>query len=176
MFRIGLGTDTHRLEADRPLWVGGIEIPSAVGAVAHSDGDVLLHALTDALLGAIGGGDIGELFPDTDERWKDQASHVFAEEAARRVVLAGYRVENVDATIQLETVKLSPHKPAIEARICEILVSCGAAPSGAAVNVKAKTAEQCDAIGEGRAIGAQVAVLLSRVPSVDANADGSSSD
>ena len=158
------------------MWVGGVEIPSPVGAVAHSDGDVLLHALTDALLGAIGGGDIGELFADTDERWKDQASHVFAEEAARRVVAAGYRVENIDVTIHLETVKLSPHKPAIVARVCEILGSCGAAPAGDAVNVKAKTAEKCDAIGEGRAIGAHVAVLLSRVPGVDANPAGSDGD
>ncbi len=167
MFRIGLGTDTHRLEADLPLWVGGVQIPSPVGAVAHSDGDVLLHALTDALLGAIGGGDIGELFADTDARWKGQASHLFAEEATRRVATAGYRIENVDATIHLEAVKLSEYKPAIVARVREILSGCGSVFTEGAVSVKAKTAEKCDAIGEGRAIGAHVVVLLRRVADRD---------
>ncbi len=154
MFRIGFGTDTHRLEPDLPLWIGGIEVPAEVGCVAHSDGDVLLHALTDALLGAIGGGDIGELFPDTDPAWKDQASHVFVEEAARRVAEAGYTIGNIDATVHLQFVKLSPYKLEIAAH--EL-------PEDA-VNVKAKTAEKCDAIGEGRAIGAHVAILIEKGP------------
>ena len=162
MFRIGLGTDTHRLVADRPLWIGGVEIPADVGCLAHSDGDVLLHALTDALLGAIGGGDIGELFPDTDGKWKDQASHLFVEEAAGRVRDAGYRISNVDATVHLEKVKLSPHKGAIASRVREILGSVGRLADDA-VNIKAKTAEECDAIGEGRAIGAIVAVLIEKI-------------
>ncbi|MEM7230900.1 MAG: 2-C-methyl-D-erythritol 2,4-cyclodiphosphate synthase, partial [Planctomycetota bacterium] len=103
--RIGLGYDNHRLEEGRPMWIGGLEIPSPVGEVAHSDGDVLLHALTDALLGAIAAGDIGEHFPDTDPRWKGQASHVFVREAARIVRDAGYSIVNVDATVILEKVK-----------------------------------------------------------------------
>ena len=107
MFRIGSGFDNHRLVPGRPLWLGGVEVESDVGCDAHSDGDVLLHALTDALLGAIGAGDIGELFPDTDPRWKDQASSHFVEEALGRVSEAGFRVVNVDATVFLEAVRLS---------------------------------------------------------------------
>jgi 2-C-methyl-D-erythritol 2,4-cyclodiphosphate synthase len=161
MFRVGLGFDTHRLAPGLPLWIGGIEVPSAVGCVAHSDGDVLLHALTDALLGALGAGDIGELFPDSDARWKGARSAVFVEEAARRVQGAGFAVVNVDATVHLEKVRLSPYKAAIAASVREILAAAGdAAPE--VVSVKAKTMEGCDAIGEGRAISAQVAVLVRR--------------
>jgi len=170
MFRIGLGTDTHRLEPGLPLWLGGVAVPSPVGCVAHSDGDVLLHALTDALLGAIGGGDIGEHFPDSDPRWKGQASRVFVEAAAERVRAAGYRVANVDAVVHLERVKLARYKQEIAASVRAILGVSIASPKAAVrgasdperVNVKAKTAEGCDAVGEGRAIGAQVVVLLER--------------
>lgn len=159
MFRIGSGFDNHRLVSGQPLWLGGVRIESEVGCEAHSDGDVLLHALTDALLGAIGAGDIGELFPDTDPRWKDQASSYFVQEALDRVGQAGYRVVNVDATIFLEALKLSDYKKMIAARIRELLEPCGQLAANA-VNVKAKTMEGCDAVGELRAVAAQVAVLL----------------
>lgn len=159
MFRTGLGFDNHRLAAERKLFLGGVEIPSPVGAEAHSDGDVLLHALCDALYGALGKGDIGEHFPDTDPRWKGQASELFLEHALRLVKECGYRPVNIDATVFLEKVKLSPHKK----RIAQNIVRCLRAlwdVSEDAVNVKAKTAERCDAVGRGEAIAAQVAVLL----------------
>ena len=159
MFRIGSGFDNHRLVPGRPLWLGGVEVESDVGCDAHSDGDVLLHALTDALLGAIGAGDIGELFPDTDPRWKDQASSHFVEEAVGRVGQAGFRVVNVDATVFLEAVRLSAYKQKIAARIRELLEPSGDLAANA-VNVKAKTMEGCDAVGELRAVAAQVAVLI----------------
>ena len=152
--RVGLGTDNHRLEPGLPLWIGGVEIPAEVGCVAHSDGDVLLHALTDALLGAIGAGDIGEHFPDSDPRWKGESSSRFVEEARLRVEAAGYRIVNVDAVVTLERVRLKEFKRAIAERVGELLGATGR------VNVKAKTNERCDAIGEGRAIAAQVVVLL----------------
>lgn len=161
MWRVGLGHDTHRLIEGRKLWVGGIEVPAPVGEEAHSDGDVLLHALTDALLGAVGAGDIGEIFPDRDPRWKDHPSSHFLVEAAERVARLGYRLVNIDATVFLEKVKLSPHKQAIARRIREILAPTWSLPEDS-VNIKAKTGERCDAVGEGRAIAAQVAVLVER--------------
>ena len=161
MFRVGLGHDRHRLVEGRKLWLGGIDVPSPVGEEAHSDGDVLLHALTDALLGAIGAGDIGELFPDKDPRWKDHPSAFFAVEAARRVAARGYALVNVDATVFLEKVRLSPHKLEIARRIRQILAEVFPLEEDA-VNVKAKTGERCDAVGEGRAIEAHVVVLLAK--------------
>jgi 2-C-methyl-D-erythritol 2,4-cyclodiphosphate synthase len=159
MFRIGSGFDNHRLVPGRALWLGGVRIESDVGCEAHSDGDVLLHALTDALLGAIGAGDIGELFPDTDPQWKDQASSHFVAEALERVSQAGFRVVNVDATVFLEAVRLADYKQNIAASIRELLEPGGQLAANA-VNVKAKTMEGCDAVGELRAVAAQVAVLL----------------
>lgn len=161
MFRTGLGFDNHRLVAGRPLVLGGVEIPSPVGELAHSDGDVLLHALCDAIYGALGRGDIGEHFPDSDPRWKGAPSRVFLEHALRAARECGYRLVNVDATIFLETVRLSPHK----GRIAESLRTAMATfwdVEVDAVNVKAKTAEGCDAVGRGEAIAAAVAVLLER--------------
>jgi 2-C-methyl-D-erythritol 2,4-cyclodiphosphate synthase len=99
---IGFGFDIHRLEEGQTLVLGGVVIPSQVGTVAHSDGDVVLHALVDALLGAVGMGDIGEHFPDTDPRWRGASSSVFVEEAMRIVTQAGYQVVNIDATLVLE--------------------------------------------------------------------------
>ena len=104
--RIGLGYDNHRLIPGRPLLLGGVAVPSPVGEDAHSDGDVLIHALVDALLGAIGAGDIGTHFPDTDPRWKGQASSLFLEEAARMVRQRGMGIGNINATVILEKVKL----------------------------------------------------------------------
>jgi 2-C-methyl-D-erythritol 2,4-cyclodiphosphate synthase len=159
MFRTGLGFDLHRLVEGRPLWVGGVPVPARVGALAHSDGDVLLHALTDALLGAVGAGDIGEHFPDTDERWRGKSSAHFVTAAAKLAEARGFALVNLDATVFLEAVKLSPHKQAIAAKLVELLAPIWKLPSDA-VNVKAKTMERCDAVGRGEAIAAQVAVLL----------------
>ena len=161
MFRAGLGIDNHRLVPDRPLVVGGVEIAAPVGAEAHSDGDVLLHALSDALFGAIGAGDIGEHFPDSDPQWKGQASRLFLETAAAEVKEAGYTLVNVDATVILEATKLGPKKKEIATQVRHILKPYWALGPDA-VSVKAKTNERCDAIGRGEAIGAQVIVLLQK--------------
>lgn len=164
MFRTGLGIDNHRLVPNRPLFVGGVQIDAPVGAAAHSDGDVLLHSLCDALFGAIGSGDIGEHFPDSDSQWKGQASRFFLEEAASEVKEAGYALVNVDATVILEKIKLGPKKKEIASQIREILRPYWALDADA-VSVKAKTNECCDAIGRGEAIGAQVIVLLQKLSS-----------
>jgi 2-C-methyl-D-erythritol 2,4-cyclodiphosphate synthase len=159
VFRVGLGYDNHRLVPGRPLLLGGVEVPSPVGEEAHSDGDVLIHAFCDALYGAVGRGDIGEHFPDTDPRWKDHPSSRFLEHAAETVRGAGYRLVNVDATVFLEKVRLSGHKQRIADRLRELLAPYWPLAPGA-VNVKAKTKEKCDAVGRGEAIEAQVAVLI----------------
>ena len=172
MFRTGLGFDTHRLAPGGKLVLGGVEVPAPVGTEAHSDGDVLLHALCDALYGAIGRGDIGEHFPDTDPRWKGQASSLFLEHALGLVREAGYRVVNVDATVFLEMVKLKGLKATIRERLWEHLSRFWEVPPDG-VNVKAKTAERCDAIGRGEAVGAQVIVLLER-RLADASGEGPS--
>ena len=154
-FRIGHGYDLHRLRAEGRLVLGGISVSDKVSPVAHSDGDVVLHAVVDALLGAIGGGDIGELFPNTDPRWAGAASRVFVEEAMRLVTVAGYRVGNADVTVLAERPKLKPFKPVIAAAVAKLLgVGVGQ------VNVKAGTNEGCDAIGRGEAIAAHATVLL----------------
>lgn len=150
--RVGLGHDIHRLRSGGRLMLGGVCVSEDLSAIAHSDGDVLLHALTDALLGAIGTGDIGELFPPSDDRWKDADSAIFVAEAMRRVRDAGYRVINVDALVLAETPKLKPFK----GRIAETVGGLLDAP----VNIKAGTNEGVDAVGRGEAIVAQVVVLL----------------
>ena len=142
--------------------LGGIQVPSPVGEEAHSDGDVLIHALCDALYGAVGLGDIGEHFPDTDAQWKDQDSRLFLETAAGSVNAAGYELVNADATVFLQFVKLSSYKREIAANILRILAPVWELSAGA-VNVKAKTMERCDAVGRGEAVQAQVAVLLRKI-------------
>ena len=154
-FRIGHGYDLHRLQTGRRLMLGGIQVADTLSPVAHSDGDVALHALVDALLGAMGWGDIGELFPNTDVQWKDAASRVFVEEVFARVKAAGYIVGNCDITILAERPKLKPFKPAIRENIAKMLE---VAPER--VNVKAGTNEECDAIGRGEAIASHAVVLL----------------
>ncbi|RIH81088.1 2-C-methyl-D-erythritol 2,4-cyclodiphosphate synthase [Calidithermus terrae] len=119
--RIGFGEDAHRLEPGRALWLGGVEIPSERGAVAHSDGDVVLHALCDALLSACALGDIGALFPDTDPRWKGLESRVILEAALARVAGMGYRVSQVSGVVTLDKPKLGPHRAAIQARLAGLL-------------------------------------------------------
>jgi 2-C-methyl-D-erythritol 2,4-cyclodiphosphate synthase len=169
--RIGLGYDNHRLVPGRPLVLGGVIVPSPVGEEAHSDGDVLIHALVDALLGAVGAGDIGTHFPDSDPRWKGQPSRLFLETAAEIVRGRGYRIGNIDAVIVLETVKIGALKAAIARSLRDILALHHPLAEDA-VSVKAKTNERCDAIGEGRAIAAQVAVLLDEFPAQPTSGGG----
>ena len=150
-----MGFDLHRLGSRKPLFLGGVRIPHPNGPVAHSDGDVVLHALTDALLGGIGAGDIGEHFPDSDPAWRGVASGRFVAEAMRRVRRARYGVENADLTVLAEAPKLGPWKGAIRARVAKLL----GIPSGR-VNVKAKTMEGLGDIGKKKAVAAYVVVSL----------------
>jgi 2-C-methyl-D-erythritol 2,4-cyclodiphosphate synthase len=159
--RIGEGWDTHALVTGRPLILGGISIPHTHGLLGHSDADALLHAITDALLGAAGLGDIGRHFSDTDPQFKGADSIALLEEACRRVMAAGWRVINVDSTIVAQAPKMAPHIPAMRERIAAALQV-----TSDAVNVKAKTAEKMGPVGEGRAIEARAVCLLWR-PSPD---------
>ena len=159
MYRTGLGFDNHRLVEGRPLVLGGVVVPSPVGEEAHSDGDVLIHAFCDALYGAVGLGDIGEHFPDTDAQWKNQDSSRFLQAAAGAVAAAGYELVNVDATVFLQFVKLSPYKTEIAANLIRLLAPVWSLPAEV-VNIKAKTMERCDAVGRGEAVSAQVGLLL----------------
>ncbi|KAH7430354.1 hypothetical protein KP509_09G095200 [Ceratopteris richardii] len=154
-FRVGHGFDLHRLEPNLPLIIGGVNIPHDRGCEAHSDGDVLLHCVVDAILGALGLPDIGQLFPDTDPKWKGAASSVFVKESVRLMHEAGYDIGNLDATLILQRPKLSPHKEAIRSNLCKLL---GADPS--VVNIKAKTHEKVDSLGENRSVAAHTVVLL----------------
>lgn len=155
--RVGEGWDVHQLVAGRKLILGGVEVPHTTGLLGHSDADVLLHAITDALFGAAGLGDIGRHFPDTDAQFRGADSAVLLGEAARRVRAAGWEIGNVDSTVIAQAPKLSPHIPAMCRRIAQVL---GLAPEQ--VNVKAKTAEKLGPVGEGRAMEARAVVLLHR--------------
>jgi 2-C-methyl-D-erythritol 2,4-cyclodiphosphate synthase len=156
--RIGEGWDVHQLVEGRPLVLGGITVPHTHGLLGHSDADALLHALTDALLGAAGLGDIGRHFPDTDAAFKGADSAVLLAEAARRVRAEGWEVVNVDSTIVAQAPKLAPHIPSMRGRIAQVL---GIEPER--VNVKAKTAEKMGPVGEKKAIEARAVCLLCRV-------------
>lgn len=153
--RVGLGHDTHRLAPGRALVVGGVRVSDEFGPVGHSDGDVLLHALTDALLGAAGLGDIGQWFPDTDPQWSQADSSLFVAEAVRELGDRGWRVVNLDSTVLAERPKIGPYRDEIRSRLAELL---SIAPD--AVNVKAKTGEQVGPIGRGEAIAADAVVLI----------------
>ncbi len=154
-FRIGEGWDTHALVPGRPLIIGGVHIPHALGLLGHSDADVLLHAITDALLGAAALGDIGRHFPDTDARFKGADSTVLLAEAAVRVRATGYEIANIDSTVIAQAPKLAPHIPAMCAIIAKTL---GLALDQ--VNVKAKTAEHLGPVGLGQSMEARAVVLL----------------
>ena len=156
-FRIGEGWDIHALIEGRKLILGGVEVPFHLGLLGHSDADVLLHAITDALLGAAALGDIGTHFPDTDVRFKGADSKVLLTEAARRVRDQGFEIGNVDSTVIAQAPKLMPHMPAMRASIAQAL--CLAVDQ---VNVKAKTAEKMGPVGLGQAMEARAIVLLSR--------------
>ncbi|MBX3363702.1 MAG: 2-C-methyl-D-erythritol 2,4-cyclodiphosphate synthase [Phycisphaeraceae bacterium] len=161
MFRIGHGYDLHRLDAlppkggGRPLVLGGVRIEHPTGPVAHSDGDALLHAVTDALLGAIGAPDIGRLFPDSDPLHDAQDSKVFLCEAARRVREAGYALVNLDATVVLERPRIGPRVEDMRRSVATML-----GISMDAINIKGKSHEGVDAVGEGRAVEVHVVALL----------------
>lgn len=150
--RIGYGWDSHEFQAGVALKIGGVELPHPRGLAGHSDGDVLLHALTDALLGAVAAGDIGSYFPPSDPKWKGADSSIFLQEALKQVRLAGYRVGNVDSTLVLAEPKIGPHRAKIQARVAELL---GIQPDQ--VGIKAKTPE---GMGTDNAAIAHVAVLL----------------
>jgi 2-C-methyl-D-erythritol 2,4-cyclodiphosphate synthase len=157
-FRIGHGFDLHRLEPGLRLIVGGQTIEHDHGCAAHSDGDVVYHAVTDAILGALAQADIGQLFPDNDPKWNGADSRIFVEEAVKRMRAAGYAIGNLDVTVILQRPKLSPHKSAICDNLSRLL-GCGRGQ----VNLKGKTHEKVDALGEGRAIACHAVVLLSAV-------------
>ncbi|WP_374413162.1 2-C-methyl-D-erythritol 2,4-cyclodiphosphate synthase [Hydrogenophaga sp.] len=156
-FRVGEGWDVHALVPGRPLIIGGVTIPHHTGLLGHSDADVLLHAITDALLGAAALGDIGRHFPDTDPRFKGSDSLVLLTEVARRVREAGYEIGNVDSTVVAQAPKLGPHIPGMCERIARALgIAAGC------VNVKAKTAEKLGPVGQGLSIEARAVALLFR--------------
>ena len=155
MLKIGFGYDIHRLEAGRKLFLGGIEIPSSMGLLGHSDGDALIHAVIDALLGAVGEGDIGALFPDTDPRYEGVRSTGLLEAIVGLVRGRGAEIVNVDSVIVAEEPKMGPHIPAMKTALAPIL---GVPPS--AIGIKAKTNEGLGPVGEKRAIACSALALL----------------
>ena len=156
-FRIGEGWDIHALVPGRRLVLGGVQVPHALGLLGHSDADVLLHAITDALLGAAALGDIGTHFPDSDAQFRGADSAVLLAEALRRVRAAGWEVGNIDSTIVAQAPRLAAHSPAMRTRIADALgLETGQ------INIKAKTAERLGPVGQGLAIEARAVVLLVR--------------
>jgi 2-C-methyl-D-erythritol 4-phosphate cytidylyltransferase/2-C-methyl-D-erythritol 2,4-cyclodiphosphate synthase len=155
--RVGTGFDAHRLVEGRPLMLGGVRIEHARGLEGHSDGDCLLHAICDAILGALGAGDMGRHFPSTDARWKGAASLRFLEDVARLLAERGYALGNLDATVIAEAPALAPHLDAMRTQIAQVL----AVPLES-VSVKAKSTDALGAIGRGEGIAAQAVVLLQR--------------
>ena len=156
--RVGSGHDTHRMADGRPLILGGIRVAHPRGLVGHSDADVVLHAVADALLGAAGLGDIGDLFPDTDPQYRDRESSFFVAEVLTRLNQAGWRIVNVDVTVFAQEPKLGPIKASIRDNVAALL-----AVSADRVNVKAKTGEHVGHIGRGEAIGCHAVVLIEPV-------------
>ena len=155
--RVGQGCDIHALVSGRKLIIGGVEIPHELGLLGHSDADVLLHAIIDALLGAAGMGDIGRLFPDTDARYLGADSRVLLREVRNRLAAAGWRVVNVDATINAQRPKMAPHIPRMVATIADDL-----GVSENQVNVKAKTAEKLGFVGREEGISTEAVALIER--------------
>jgi 2-C-methyl-D-erythritol 2,4-cyclodiphosphate synthase len=159
-FRVGCGFDAHRLVPGRPLVLGGVTIPHERGLEGHSDADVLIHALCDAILGAIGAGDIGRHFPDTDPRYKGISSLVLLERTVALARERGWAVVNADLTLILQAPKIGPHVPAMIARLGEVV------GSKAAINIKATTTEGMGFTGTGEGAAAMAVVLLQERPSV----------
>jgi len=158
MFHVGIGYDVHPLVAGRKLIIGGIEIPHSKGLDGHSDADVLMHAICDAVLGAIGEGDIGQFFPNTDPRWRNAPSKVFLQEAARQVSFREGKIINIDATLIAQEPKLMPYAPDMKLRVAEAL-----GIKAARVGIKATTNESLGFIGRGEGIAA-MAVASVDVP------------
>ncbi len=155
MFRIGFGYDVHQLAEGYDLWIGGMKIPFEKGAVGHSDADVLLHAICDAMLGALALGDIGKHFPDTDPKYKGIDSKILLKEVFKLIIDKGYVISNMDATVALELPKLRPYIDTMReviADICELNID--------QVSVKATTSEKLGFVGEGKGISAYATVLL----------------
>lgn len=155
MIRTGLGYDLHRLVEGRKLWIGGVEIPFEKGEEAHSDGDVLLHAITDALLGAAGIGDIGSYFPPEDAKWKDAESTFLLKTVWEDITKAGWSLENLDCVLILEKPKFLPYRQAVIDSIAKVL-----GVESSQVFVKAKTSEKCGETGRGEAVEAFATCLL----------------
>jgi 2-C-methyl-D-erythritol 2,4-cyclodiphosphate synthase len=153
--RIGHGFDAHRLVAGRPLWLGGVQIPCDRGLEGHSDGDVLLHAVASALIGALGEGDLGSWFPSSDERWRGARSGALLAEVVARVGARGLRVGNVDATVIAQEPRLASHREAIVEGVAKQL-----GVERARVNVKLTSTDRLGAIGRGEGIAAEAVVLL----------------
>jgi 2-C-methyl-D-erythritol 2,4-cyclodiphosphate synthase len=158
-FRIGIGSDIHQLKTGLPLFIGGVQIPSKHGALAHSDGDVLIHAICDAIFGALGLGDIGEHFPDNKAEFKNQSSTYFLDIALKKLQENKFHIVNLDSNVYLQTPKLSPFKNKIKSKLAEILQI-----GEEIISVKAKTYEGLGEIGKSKAIKADCALLLKRIP------------
>lgn len=158
MWRIGHGFDVHPFDATRPLWLGGVAVSEGPGLAGHSDADVVLHALCDALLGAVALGDIGSLFPDTDSQWAGRESSFFLQQVISRVQACGYGLHNADITIIAQKPRLAAYRPAMQAAIA---TCCGVPQS--CINVKATTTEKLGALGRGEGIAAEAVVLLQGV-------------
>ncbi len=156
-YRVGTGLDAHRLVDGRPLVLGGVNVPFERGLEGHSDGDCVLHALCDALLGAAGEGDMGHHFPSSDARWKGAASLLFVNEVAKRLAARGWELENADVTVIAEQPRLGSHAPAMRDAIAKAL---GVAPDR--ISVKAKSTDGLGALGRGEGIAATASVLLRR--------------
>ena len=158
MMRIGNGYDLHRLVAGRPLILAGVTIPFALGLDGHSDADIVCHAVTDAVLGAAGAGDIGRMFPDTDPKWKGADSIALLRGAVARVQEAGYRVSNVDVTVIAQKPKLLPYLDAMRAKLADVLnIDAGA------ISVKGKTNEGVDSMGRGESMACHAVALLAGI-------------
>jgi 2-C-methyl-D-erythritol 2,4-cyclodiphosphate synthase len=156
-YRTGIGTDIHRLVPQRPLMLGGIEIPFELGLLGHSDGDAVLHAIMDAVLGASGHGDIGMLFPDADPQWQDADSRDLSLRVREKIKKDGWEIVNIDVIIHAQAPKLNSYKGQMKRAIAGLLDT-----DFANVNIKAKTNEGMDAVGQGQAIASTVSVLLRR--------------
>ena len=155
--RIGIGYDLHRMVTSRPMVLGGVDIPFSKGLEGHSDADVLLHAVSDAILGALGKGDIGQMFPDTDPKYKDISSLKLLKDIKDLMMSEGYRVGNLDCIVMAEEPKLGPYRDKIKNSICKVLET-----SLDNVNIKATTTEKTGAIGRSEAMAAYAAVLLEK--------------
>jgi 2-C-methyl-D-erythritol 2,4-cyclodiphosphate synthase len=153
-FRVGHGYDIHRLQSGGKLLLGGVVVSEEVSPISHSDGDVVIHALVDALLGAMAWGDIGQMFPDSEEQWKGAASRIFLETVYRKVREAGYQLANADVTILAERPRLAPFKLTMIETLRQLLGGTGV------INLKAGTNEGCDSVGRGEAVAAHAVVLL----------------